>query len=84
MVGVVYRDNTPIDNLPEKTTDLVAEAPVCLATGGKDNDFYIIYFQHVPETLAREIAAIHNSPRLDALLEQVMTVQNLHEIDLNT
>ncbi len=39
------RDNTPINHLPESTTDLVAKTPVRFATGGKDKDFYIIYTQ---------------------------------------
>ncbi|MCY4569131.1 MAG: hypothetical protein OXD49_12570 [Candidatus Poribacteria bacterium] len=38
-------------------------------------------FQHVPETLSREISNIHNHTRLDILLEQAMTVESLDEID---
>ena len=39
------RDNTPINDLPESTANLVAETPLVLATGGKDDDFHIIYVQ---------------------------------------
>ncbi len=38
-------------------------------------------FQHVPETLSREISNIHNHIQLDILLEQAMTAQSLEEID---
>ena len=38
-------------------------------------------FQHVPETLSREISNIHNHTRLDILLEQAMTAESLDEID---
>ena len=38
-------------------------------------------FQHVPETISREISNIHNHIQLDILLEQAMTVQSLEEID---
>ena len=38
-------------------------------------------FQHVPEVLSREISNIHNTTRLDTLLEQAMTAQSLEEID---
>lgn len=47
------RDNTPIDNLPEKTSDLVAEPPLCLATGGRDNNFHIIYIRLKTEKLRK-------------------------------
>ena len=40
-----------------------------------------LQFQHVPETLSREIRNIHNLTRLDTLLEQAMTAQSLDEID---
>ena len=40
-----------------------------------------LQFQHVPETLSREIRNIHNLTRLDTLLEQAMTAQSLAEID---
>ena len=39
------RANISIDNLPERIEDLVAETPLCFATGGRDKDFYIIYVQ---------------------------------------
>ena len=38
-------------------------------------------FQHVPETLSREISNIHNHKHLDILLEQAMTAQSLEDID---
>ena len=38
-------------------------------------------FQHVPETLSREISNIHNHIQLDILLEQAITAQSLEEID---
>ncbi|MCY4566953.1 MAG: hypothetical protein OXD49_01475 [Candidatus Poribacteria bacterium] len=38
-------------------------------------------FQHVPETLSREISNIHNHAHLDILLEQAMTTESLDEID---
>ena len=40
-----------------------------------------LQFQHVPETLSREIRSIDNLTRLDMLLEQAMTAQSLDEID---
>ncbi len=40
-----------------------------------------LQFQHVPETLSREIRSIHNLTRLDMLLEQAITAQSLAEID---
>ncbi len=40
-----------------------------------------LQFQHVPETLSREIRSIHNLTRLDTLLEQAMTAQSLEDID---
>ena len=43
--------NTSIDNLPESTANLVEESPLCLATGGRDNDFHIIYIQLKAEEL---------------------------------
>ena len=47
------RNNTPINNLPEKTTDLIAETPLCFATGGKDNDFHIVYVKLKTEKLRK-------------------------------
>ena len=47
------RDNTPINDLPESTANLVAETPLVLATGGKDDDFHIIYVQLKTEKLRR-------------------------------
>ena len=43
-----------------------------------------LQFQHVPETLSREIRNIHNLTRLDTLLEQAMTAQSLDEIDTHS
>ena len=40
-----------------------------------------LQFQHVPETLSREIRNIDNLIHLDTLLEQAMTAQSLEEID---
>ena len=47
------RDNTPINDLPESTANLVTETPLVLATGAKDNDFHIIYVQLKTEKLRR-------------------------------
>ena len=47
------RDNTPINDLPENTANLVAETPLVLATGGKNNDFHIIYTQLKTENLRK-------------------------------
>ena len=41
-------------------------------------------FQHVPETLSREISNIHSLTHLDTLLEQAMTAQSLEEIDTHS
>ena len=41
-------------------------------------------FQDVPEVLSCEISNIHNLSRLDTLLEQAMTAQNLEEIDTHS
>ena len=43
--------------------------------------FLQLQFQHVPETLSREIRNIDNLTLLDTLLEQAMTAQSLEEID---
>ena len=43
-----------------------------------------LQFQHVPETLSREIRNIHNLLTLDRLLEQAMTAQSLEEIDTHS
>ena len=40
-----------------------------------------LQFQHVPETLSREIRNIDNLTLLDTLLEQAITAQSLEEID---
>ena len=47
------RANTPIDNLPKSTADLVAETPLCLATGGRDKDFHVIYVKLKTEKLRK-------------------------------
>ena len=47
------RDNTVINDLPESTANLVAEEPLILATGGKDDDFRVIYVQLKTEKLRR-------------------------------
>ena len=47
------RENIPIDDLPESVMSLVAEAPLCFATGGRDSDFYIIYVQLKTEKLLK-------------------------------
>ena len=47
------RNNTAINDLPENTTNLVAEIPLVLATGGKDDDFHVIYVQLKTEKLRR-------------------------------
>ena len=47
------RANTPIDNLPKGTADLVAEPPLCFATGGRHNDFRIIYVKLKTERLRK-------------------------------
>ena len=47
------RANSPIDNLPKGTADLVAELPFAFATGGKDKDFHIIYVQLKTEKLLK-------------------------------
>ena len=47
------RDNRVINDLPEKTSYLVAELPVCLAIGGRDNNFHIIYVQLRTEKLLK-------------------------------
>ena len=41
-------------------------------------------FQHVPETLSRQISNIHSLTHLDTLLEQAMTAQSLEEIDTHS
>lgn len=43
--------------------------------------FLQLQFQHVPETLSREIRNIDNLTLLDTLLEQAMMAQSLEEID---
>ena len=47
------RENTPINNLPESAASFVAADPLHFATGGKDNDFYIIYVQLKTEKLLK-------------------------------
>ena len=49
------RVNAPIDNLPERAANLVAEPPLYLASGGKDknNNFRIIYVKLKSEKLRK-------------------------------
>ena len=47
------RANTSIDSLPNGTKNLVAEDPLCFATGGKDSDFHVIYVQLKTEKLRK-------------------------------
>ena len=47
------RANSPINDLPESTANLVAEVPVILATGGRDDNFHVIYVQLKTEKLRR-------------------------------
>lgn len=74
------RDNTPINNLPQRTADLVAEAPLCLATGGKDKDFHIIYVKLKAERLRktdeRQIITHLQSQYPDALYVFSNSAQN--------
>ena len=37
------RNNTPIENLPDGSADLIIESPVSFATAGKNSDFHVIY-----------------------------------------
>ncbi len=36
-------DNTPIENLPEGSAELIIESPISFATAGISNDFHVIY-----------------------------------------
>ncbi len=47
------RANTSVDSLPSGTKNLVAEDPLCLATGGKYNDFHVIYVKLKTEQLRK-------------------------------
>ena len=47
------RVNEPINELPDSTANLVAGSPLRFATGGKDNDFQIIYVKLKTETLRK-------------------------------
>ena len=47
------RDNTPIENLPDGTANLVAEVPLLFATAGQNKDFYIIYVKLKNEKLLK-------------------------------
>ena len=47
------RANTPIEDLPEGTANLVAAPPLRFATGGKESDFYIIYVRLKTEKLRK-------------------------------
>ena len=47
------RANTPIEDLPESTANLVAETPLCFATGGKNGNFQIIYVKLKTERLRK-------------------------------
>ena len=42
-----------IEGLPEGVSDLVAEAPLCFATAGRDADFSVIYVRLKTETLRK-------------------------------
>ena len=65
------RENTPIDDLPESAISLVAEDPLCFATGGRDRDFYIIYVKlktgRLLKTHERQIIAHLQARYPDAL-----------------
>ena len=47
------RSDTPIEDLPEGTANLVAAPPLRFATGGKESDFYIIYVRLKTEKLRK-------------------------------
>ena len=63
--------NEPINELPDSITNLVAEAPLHFASGGKDGDFHIIYVKLKTEKLRktdeRQIIAHLQTRYLDAL-----------------
>ena len=47
------QDNTPIGNLPEGISELVAANPLRFATAGKNNDFHVIYTKLKTEKLRK-------------------------------
>ena len=63
--------NEPINELSDSTANLVAEPPLHFATGGKDNDFHIIYVKLKTEKLRktdeRQIITHLQTRYLDAL-----------------
>lgn len=74
------RENTLIDNLPERAASLVAADPLRFATGGKDSNFYIIYVQlktnKLLNTHERQIVTHLQSDYPDALYVFSNSTQN--------
>ena len=86
-------DHKELENMAQTTAEFLIEQGMQLgveqgkaegkAEGKQDAVLKLLQlrFQHVPETLSREISNIHNHTRLDILLEQAMTAESLDEID---
>ena len=79
------QDDKKLETMAQTTAEFLIEQGKAegKAEGKQDAVLKLLQlqFQHVPETLSREIRNIHNLTRLDTLLEQAMTAQSLDEID---
>ena len=92
LVGIIRRhihDHKELENMAQTTAEFLIEQGKTegkaegKAEGKRDAVLKLLQlrFQHVPETISREISNIHNHKHLDILLEQAMTAQSLEEID---
>ena len=92
LVGIIRQhihDHKELENMAQTTAEFLIEQGKTegkaegKAEGKQDAVLKLLQlrFQHVPETLSREISNIHNHIQLDILLEQAMTAQSLEEID---
>ena len=79
-----FKDPKELETMAQTTAEFLREEGK--AEGKQDAVLKLLQlqFQHVPETLSREIRSIHNLTHLDTLLEQAMTAQSLDEIDTHS
>ena len=78
------QDDKELETMAQTTAEFLREQGK--AEGKQDAVIKLLelQFQHVPETLSREIRNINNLTLLDTLLEQAITAQSLEEIDTHS
>ena len=86
------QDSKELETMAQTTAEFLIEQGKAegkaegIAEGKQDAVLKLLQlrFQHVPETLSRQISNIHSLTHLDTLLEQAMTAQSLEEIDTHS